>query len=286
MSADLTRRDWTREEVEAIVADYLHMLMQEMARQSYSKSAHRTALQQRLNDRSEGSIERKHQNISAVMIALGCFYISGYKPLGNYQSLLFDVVEQLIADDLQFDRVAVAAAEQPAVTPLVADLGALLRPMPRPAAVKDDPAMPYQIRWKGSFRDYLAREARNRSLGTAGELLVVEYERHRLHVAGKQRLSDRVEHVAQSKGDGLGYDVLSFDIDGRERLIEVKTTSFGSRTPFYISRNEVGLSETLPEQFHLYRLYGFRSEPRLFDLPGAVTAHCELDPVSFLARFG
>jgi hypothetical protein len=138
----------------------------------------------------------------------------------------------------------------------------------------------------GCFRDHPAREAHNRSLGTAGELLVVEYERHRLRAAGRKRLGDRVEHVARSKGGGLGYDVLSFDVNGRERLIEVKTTAFGPQTPFYIGRNEVGPSETLPEQFHPYRLYGFRTTPRLFDLSGAVGAHCRLDPVSFLARFG
>lgn len=39
----LPRRDWGREEVEAIVADYLHMLMREMAGQNYSKTAHRNA---------------------------------------------------------------------------------------------------------------------------------------------------------------------------------------------------------------------------------------------------
>ena len=63
--------DWTRLEVEAIVADYLKMLSLELAGQSFSKTAHRRALQQKLNGRSDGSIEFKHCNISAVMIDLG-----------------------------------------------------------------------------------------------------------------------------------------------------------------------------------------------------------------------
>ena len=33
--------DWTREEVEAIVADYLKMLTLELAGQSYNKTEHR-----------------------------------------------------------------------------------------------------------------------------------------------------------------------------------------------------------------------------------------------------
>jgi hypothetical protein len=47
--------DWSREEVEAIVADYLQMLTLELAGQSYSKTEHRRKLQTRLNNRSDGS---------------------------------------------------------------------------------------------------------------------------------------------------------------------------------------------------------------------------------------
>src|SRR5690625_7423187 len=82
-------------------------------------------------------------------------------------------------------------------------------------------------------KDYLAREARNQSLGLAGELLALEYESRRLHALGQKKLASMVEHVSQSRGDGLGFDILSFDIDGRERFIEVKTTSYIAETPFF-----------------------------------------------------
>ena len=80
----------------------------------------------------------------------------------------------------------------------------------------------------------------------------MNYERERLRQAGEKRLGDRVEHVAVAKGDGLGYDVLSFDVDGRERFIEVKTTSFGKQTPFFVSRNELEFSDLARDQYHLY----------------------------------
>ena len=83
--------DWSREEVEAIVADYLQMLTLELAGQSYGKTEHRKNLQSKLNDRSDGSIEFKHGNISAAMIDLGFPYIRGYKPRVNYQALLVDL---------------------------------------------------------------------------------------------------------------------------------------------------------------------------------------------------
>lgn len=77
--------DWSREEVELIVADHLQMLTLELAGQSYSKAAHRRNLQRKLHGRSDGSIEFKHCNISAILIHLGRPYIRGYQPRGNFR---------------------------------------------------------------------------------------------------------------------------------------------------------------------------------------------------------
>src|SRR5690606_491390 len=112
--------------------------------------------------------------------------------------------------------------------------------------------------------------SRNRSLGLAGEQFIVEFEARRLHAAGRKALAERVEHVAGVRGDGLGYDVLSFDVSGEERFIEVKTTDFGAVTPFYVSRNEVAFSEERAEQFVLARVHEFRSAPKFFELKGAI----------------
>src|SRR5690606_33207345 len=154
---------------------------------------------------------------------------------------------------------------------------------PKPSRVRETPAS-YAPRFSPARRDYLAQEARNRSLGRAGELFVLEVEARRLHAAGKRTLGNRVDHVAVTRGDGLGYDVLSFEEDGRERLIEVKTTAFGELTPFYVSRNELARSEADAASYRLYRLFDFRQRPRLFSLPGAIAGHCQLDAVSYLAR--
>ena len=275
---------WSREEVEAAVSDYLHMLTLELSGQAYNKSEHRRNLQTKLRSRSEGSIERKHQNISAVLIDLGCPYISGYKPLSNYQSILFDVVQDRLSQDQLFDRSAISAAEQPAVMPLVPDFSFVIESPPFITEVSE-PRAAYSVRNKGIQRDYLAREARNRSLGAAGEEFVIAYERSRLQKLGSPRLSEKVEQVSKTKGDGLGFDVLSFELDGRERFIEVKTTAFGKETPFFISRNETNFSAAFADQFHLYRLFEFRRQPKMFDLSGRIQDRVRLDPVSYLARF-
>jgi hypothetical protein len=44
--------------------------------------------------------------------------------------------------------------------------------------------------------------------------------------------------MAAEDGDGAGYDILSFDPSGKERLIEVKTTNGAAKTPFFLTRNE------------------------------------------------
>lgn len=69
--------------------------------------------------------------------------------------------------------------------------------------------------------NYLEREARNSSLGAVGERFALQVEHRRLWEAGHQRLAVRIEHASQSRGDGLGYDIISFEYDGRQRLIEV-----------------------------------------------------------------
>lgn len=135
-------------------------------------------------------------------------------------------------------------------------------------------------------RDYLGREAYNISLGTAGEEFIVQFEHWRLNSLGQSRLADKVDHVSKSKGDGLGYDILSFETNGKERFIEVKTTRFGKDTPFFVSKGELALSQATNDQFHLYRLFEFRKAPRLFNLVDGLDQHGILDPVSFRASFG
>jgi len=286
MPGDTTRgASWTDLEVEATVADYLHMLTQELAGQTYSKTAHRRALLQKLENRTNAAVELKHQNISAALEELGCPWIEGYKPRRNYQALLFDVVKRRIDNDPMFDRVAREASELSATAPLVRDLIGVMVEAPSRSNAARERKGTYLPQDRAVKRDYFALEARNRSLGLAGEEFIVAYERARLHAVGEQRLGDKVEHVAAAKGDGLGYDILSFDSNGKERFIEVKTTAFARETPFYVSRSEVAFSKDFAAQFYLYRVFDFRRAPRMFNLAGNLSRHCVLDPITFRASF-
>ncbi len=279
--------DWSQEEVAATVADYLEMLGHELRGEPFSKREHNRRLQKRLTERSAGAIEFKHQNISAVLIENGFPYIEGYKPRVNYQ----DRLRAEVLARLEANPRLIAAAEQlvSAEAPVPALRGGiegLLVPPPvssRTDRTYERPVVPTSPRLGVN---YLEREARNAALGAAGEEFVLDLEHRRLWEAGAKHLAERIEHSARIRGDGLGYDILSFDPDGRERLIEVKTTAFGMMTPFFASAREVNVSAEQADAFRLYRLFRFRTDPKIYILPGSLRESCMLDPIQYRASLG
>ena len=277
-------QDWSAEEVAATVADYFAMLEAELRGSKYNKAEHNRSLQMLLNDRSQQAIEFKHANISAVLIELGLPYINGYKPRSNYQELLKEEIELRLGVDRRVQEAAEAVVEAPAdaVRPAVS-LSELIVPAPTREHRDTVYERPESANSPRKGVNYLEREARNASLGRAGEEFVLEVERRRLWEAGSRSLADRVEHVSNTQGDGLGFDILSFDAKGRERLIEVKTTSFGAHTPFFVSHREVSVSAQRAADYALYRVFRFRAEPRLFIVEGALRDQFALEPIQYRA---
>lgn len=277
-------RNWSRIEVEAAVAAYGEMLRLELQGTQFNKKQRNIALQGLIR-RNAGSIEFKHQNISAVLNNAGFPYIIGYKPRGNFQGLLEDVVTEQLLENQEINILAAGAvARHDFTSPGHADLLSIMVDPPNGqngyAGAATRVAGARQLKTK---RNYLEIEAKNAALGLAGENLVMNYEHERLWRAGHRQLAERIEHVAVSQGDHLGYDILSFEESGRERLIEVKTTQFGPMTPFFATRNEVNVSIELSEHFQLYRVFSFVKGAKLFALQGAIGTHCELTPTIFSA---
>mgnify|MGYP000146552208 CR=1 FL=1 len=277
--------DWTREEVEAVVADYLAMWFDERAGRPVNKTEHRRLLKPLLQNRSDGSVERKHQNISAILLELGIPAIDGYKPLGNYQRLLGEVVNDSLASDRGIRIVLLDELERPAV-PAGQTVPALALVDAPPSRERRDRVRETQQPEVRAVKgvDYLALEARSMSLGLAGEELVLQFEREWLVSKGQERLAEQVAHVSRTQGDGLGFDILSFDSDGRERLLEVKTTRYGRYTPFFATRREVDVSDYRRDQYELCRIFRFGSEPQFYRVAGSIRTGFDLDPSQYVAR--
>ena len=102
------------------------MLDHEVRGRDYNKSAHRRRLAALLHHRTDGAIERKHQNISAILIELGFVYVVGCKPLRNYQQLLFETVENRLAQSQLLADVVRQQVSEPAPVPTVDDILASL----------------------------------------------------------------------------------------------------------------------------------------------------------------
>lgn len=275
--------DWSREENEATVADYLEMLQLELAGVEYSKTEHRRNLVKLLDGRTEGAVERKHQNISAALIDNGCQWIEGYKPLFNYQRDLAEIVADRIESMPSLRAVMVANASEEVAVPSVDDILKSIVEAPMHDKDRGRGRRISEVR-QARVINYLELEARNASLGRAGEEFVIRFETARLMAEGSERLAAQIEHVSVTRGDGLGYDVLSYDSSSAERLIEVKTTKYGMATPFFVSRNELNVSRSEAARYHLYRLFSFAKTPRFYNVQGQIDRGFSMEPVEWEAR--
>lgn len=272
---------WTDEENDLIVEDYFAMLAKDVAGRDYSKTVHRRALMPRLQSRSEPSIEYKHQNISAALRDLGEDWIRGYRPAKNYQGTLTDAVMRWL--DRHPEWIARTPTNRPAFGP-PASLELPIRPPPTMSNGPPPENLEKMMQTARKF-DVAGRDERNRALGRAGEERALAHERATLHGVGRDDLAREVRWVSQEDGDGAGYDISSFEPDGRSRLIEVKTTNGWERTPFYISRNEIAVSEERRSEWCLFRLWNFCREPRAFEIRPPLEAHVSLTATAFRADF-
>ena len=281
-----TGKDWSESEVRLVVADYFSMLESELMGENYKKSNHRKALIPMLSGRSDGSIEFKHQNISGVLVEMGLPYIEGYKPRCNYQSILAKEVEAYL--EQQTDLL-----QKLALSPTLNPTQLKIAPQPNLDDVIEAPpetiysptaiSKPWITR-KATKLDFAQRDASNRKLGQMGEEFVFELEKYRLLKAGRDDLAQKVTWASRDIGDGLGFDIISFDeTDETERMLEVKATGLGKFFPFYVTNNEVRCSEDIPQQYQLFRVFDFGKSPRLYILHGSLRQLCQLEPVLYRA---
>jgi hypothetical protein len=272
---------WTDDENDLIVADYFAMLADDVFGRPYSKAEHRRALLASLDGRSEGSIEFKHQNISAVLKGLGEDWIPGYKPAFNFQMTLVDAVARWLARNpawlgrLPDSRPATGVQES---APIWIGPPPTLSNQPPPQELE-------QMLHIAAKFDVAGRDERNRVLGRAGEERVLAHERAWLRSAGRDDLARKVRWVSEEDGDGAGYDIASFAPDGRARLIEVKTTNGWERTPFHITRTELAVADERRSEWCLFRVWNFSRGPRAFELHPPLDARVKLTATAFMAAF-
>lgn len=267
-------RDWSAKEVDLAVDLYFEMLNLELDQVPFVKAEYERRLSGAIG-RSRKAASFKFSNISAALYELGAAFIDGYKPLPNLQGILRERVTDHFEADAEIRRAMLRSVERPPESDV--DLVGATSP-PR-----------VDIAWtalggvhQGRHPNYLELEANNRALGLAGEIAALRWEQRRLAEAGRVDLAEKVEHVSVTEGDGLGFDIHSFRVTGADRFIEVKTTRYAAATPFYLSSNEVEVSQELGEQFTLLRIFKHGStKPGHYELDGPLESTATLRAVSF-----
>ena len=111
--------------------------------------------------------------------------------------------------------------------------------------------------------DFDALNKKKKTIGTAGELIVLNEEIEKLKKAG---IMKRPEYVADTIGDGLGYDILSYDETGEPIYIEVKTTTGSAPDGFFMSSREVEESVERGDRYRIYRVYNLDAKNKKADI--------------------
>lgn len=130
--------------------------------------------------------------------------------------------------------------------------------------------------------DFNALNKKRKTIGTAGELLVLEYEKERLEKAG---VAKQPEHVSETLGDGLGYDIKSYDMSGKEIHIEVKTTKSGQSDSFFMSKREIDEAKNTEFEYLIYRVFSYDEISKtanlmIYDRKDLITLF-DFEPVSY-----
>lgn len=105
--------------------------------------------------------------------------------------------------------------------------------------------------------DYLELNKIKYYRGVIAEELVYKHEQQRLKEEGQEELANAVKWISKELGDGLGYDIKSFqkfEDEYQEIFIEVKGSSEDESQPFDITLNEYNLAKEKQRNYKIYRV--------------------------------
>lgn len=100
---------------------------------------------------------------------------------------------------------------------------------------------------------------RNKRLGDQGEKIVYFKEIEYLKEQGLGELANKVKWISK-EDDKAGYDILSYELDGTEKLIEVKSTNAKpKRAYFHMSSNQYEKAKTF-DNYYIYVVFEAKTE--------------------------
>lgn len=107
---------------------------------------------------------------------------------------------------------------------------------------------------KAKKPDYSNRSKKFKRIGDRGEQIVLRAEKQYLEKNGKKNLAKSVDHIAE-RDDSVGYDILSYELNGKRKLIEVKSTlRKAGQNNIFLSANELHVAEN-KKNYYFYLVY-------------------------------
>lgn len=136
--------------------------------------------------------------------------------------------------------------------------------------------------------DYSKINVSKEKVGKDSEKLIYDLEKERLKKENREDLSNRVIWESVENGDGVGYDIRSYEKRNGiyvEIYIEVKGTNKTINEPFDISINEIEASNRYKGQYYIYRVGNiYSSSPKFYRINGRIEDNFNLEATSFKAK--
>lgn len=119
----------------------------------------------------------------------------------------------------------------------------------------------------GKIVDFERENKINKFLGNRGEEIVYNLEKKHLQDMGKTELANKIKWVSK-EDDSLGYDILSFEENGTEKYIEVKSTSQpeNCNANFLISSNQYSKAKKLKNYYFYIVFCAKGKEPKVWKI--------------------
>lgn len=282
--------NWSQEESEFICDYYIKELKKYLTKKGFKKQVEAKSYLMKALLKTSKAVRLKLHHISSILVNSDLPYLEYFKPIPRAEIDLIDWNETKVLKNILLDKFneplfvellttisdrteyeITVSTDTQIETPPEDDVFEHLKNIEQPSL---------RIRTK---INYVEREIRNTKLGEAGENWVMNFEKQRLISIGKEYLASQIVWASKEIGDGLGFDIISFNSSGDKIYIEVKTTCLGKYSAFYLTQKEVETSLKLKSNFIIYRVFDFNKETKLFTVDSSLEDSLDLIPTTFRA---
>ena len=175
-------------------------------------------------------------------------YVESYRKIVNdpASSVLLDVLAESVFEDSDQKQVTDFDYQLPKFNPIAIESESKDKNANRKISSKPSkPSMP------------------SKKVGDAGEKYVYEYEKNKLERLGLGDLANKIIKQYEDLSFFPGYDIQSFDEQGNQIFIEVKSTKGKNKNYFEISENEISAAKKYGSAYFIYQVTNALTDPKI-----------------------